>query len=101
MIKRYSDHAANERTFLAWVRTATAVMAFGFLVERFDLFIRFATKEFASSLASPWWRSPAIDFSGQREPRKRSGDLLFPEVWIQMASARSAVQNLIRPRWTV
>jgi putative membrane protein len=27
MIKRYSDHAANERTFLAWVRTAIAVMA--------------------------------------------------------------------------
>jgi uncharacterized membrane protein YidH (DUF202 family) len=36
MIKRYSDHAANERTFLAWVRTAIAVMAFGFLIERFD-----------------------------------------------------------------
>jgi putative membrane protein len=29
MIERYSDHAANERTFLAWVRTALAVMAFG------------------------------------------------------------------------
>ena len=39
MIKNYSDHAANERTFLAWVRTAIAVMAFGFLVERFDLFL--------------------------------------------------------------
>src|ERR1700749_4667950 len=42
MIKRYSDHAANERTFLAWVRTAIAVMAFGFLVEKFDLFMRMA-----------------------------------------------------------
>jgi len=39
MIKNYRDHAANERTFLAWVRTAIAVMAFGFLVERFDLFL--------------------------------------------------------------
>jgi putative membrane protein len=39
MIKNFSDHAANERTFLAWVRTAIAVMAFGFLVERFDLFL--------------------------------------------------------------
>ena len=28
MIKRYSDHAANERTFLAWVRTGVAVIAF-------------------------------------------------------------------------
>ncbi len=39
MIEHYSDHAANERTFLAWVRTAIAVMAFGFLVEKFDLFL--------------------------------------------------------------
>jgi putative membrane protein len=42
MIKRYSDHAANERTFLAWVRTAIAVMAFGFVIERFDLFLSIA-----------------------------------------------------------
>ena len=40
MIERYNDHAANERTFLAWVRTAIAVMAFGFVVARFDLFLR-------------------------------------------------------------
>jgi putative membrane protein len=47
MIKRYSDHAANERTFLAWVRTAIAVMAFGFLIERFDLFIKIAAPQLA------------------------------------------------------
>jgi putative membrane protein len=47
MIERYSDHAANERTFLAWVRTAIAIMAFGFLVEKFDLFMEIA----GSSLA--------------------------------------------------
>ena len=40
MIERYNDHAANERTYLAWVRTALAFMAFGLLVERFDLFVR-------------------------------------------------------------
>ncbi|HEY5071197.1 MAG TPA: DUF202 domain-containing protein [Caulobacteraceae bacterium] len=42
MIKSFSDHAANERTFLAWVRTAIAIMAFGFLIEKFDLFLKFA-----------------------------------------------------------
>jgi putative membrane protein len=41
-IKYFSDHAANERTFLAWVRTSIAVTAFGFLVERFDLFLTLA-----------------------------------------------------------
>ena len=41
MIPRFRDHAANERTYLAWVRTAVAIMAFGFLVERFDLFLAY------------------------------------------------------------
>jgi len=41
VIRNFSDHAANERTFLAWVRTSIAVIAFGFLVERFDLFLAF------------------------------------------------------------
>jgi putative membrane protein len=43
LIERYSDHSANERTFLAWVRTSIAVMAFGFLVEKFDLFLEIMT----------------------------------------------------------
>ena len=37
MIPRYSDLAANERTYLAWMRTSLAIIAFGFLLERFDL----------------------------------------------------------------
>ena len=45
MIKNFSDHSANERTFLAWVRTSIAVIAFGFLVERFDLFLAFVAPE--------------------------------------------------------
>ena len=40
MIRNFSDHAANERTFLAWVRTAIALIGFGFVVERFNLFLR-------------------------------------------------------------
>ncbi len=39
MISRYSDHAANERTFLAWVRTGIATIAFGFVIEKFNLFM--------------------------------------------------------------
>jgi putative membrane protein len=37
MIPGYSDHAANERTLLAWVRTGIALIAFGFVVEKFNL----------------------------------------------------------------
>lgn len=35
-----TDHLANERTFLAWVRSAIAIMALGFVVSRFGLFLR-------------------------------------------------------------
>jgi putative membrane protein len=31
---------ANERTFLAWIRTSIGIMAFGFVVEKFALFLR-------------------------------------------------------------
>lgn len=41
MIRSFTDHAANERTYLAWIRTAVALMGLGFVVERFDLFVRF------------------------------------------------------------
>jgi putative membrane protein len=41
-IQHFTDHAANERTFLAWVRTGIAVMAFGFLVDRFNIFLQVA-----------------------------------------------------------
>ncbi len=35
-----TDHLANERTFLAWIRTSIAIMAFGFVVVKFALFIK-------------------------------------------------------------
>lgn len=39
-ISQARDHMANERTFLAWTRTSIGIMAFGFVVERFSLFIK-------------------------------------------------------------
>ena len=53
MIKNFSDHAANERTFLAWVRTAIAVMAFGFLVAKFNLFLRIAAQSLTTTATRP------------------------------------------------
>ena len=35
-----SDHLANERTLLAWIRTSIGIMAFGFVVVKFSLFVR-------------------------------------------------------------
>jgi putative membrane protein len=52
MIEKYSDHAANERTFLAWVRTGIAIIAFGFVVEKFNLFVRSIVEANASDNAT-------------------------------------------------
>lgn len=37
---RASDHLANERTFLAWLRTGIALVVFGFAIGRFAIAIR-------------------------------------------------------------
>jgi putative membrane protein len=36
---KVTDHMANERTYLAWVRTGIAVIALGFVVAKFQLLI--------------------------------------------------------------
>lgn len=35
-----SEHLANERTFLAWIRTSIGIMGFGFVVVKFSLFVK-------------------------------------------------------------
>jgi putative membrane protein len=39
-LKNTTDHLANERTFLAWIRTSIGIMAFGFVVVKFSLFVK-------------------------------------------------------------
>jgi putative membrane protein len=41
---RARDHLANERTFLAWVRTSVAVVVFGFAIGRFAIALRQLTE---------------------------------------------------------
>ena len=61
MISGYSDHAANQRTYLAWVRTGIAVIAFGFVIEKFNLFLlTIATVALGEELH----RSPLTQLSG-------------------------------------
>ena len=48
MIRDYTSHAANERTFLAWVRTGIAIIALGFVIEKFNLFLLTVAKTLAA-----------------------------------------------------
>lgn len=39
-VDRQREHQANERTFLAWLRTSIALIGFGLAIARFSLFVR-------------------------------------------------------------
>ncbi len=60
MITGYTDHAANERTFLAWVRTGIAMIAFGFVIEKFNLFLLAIATEALNARAAQ-----LVKFSGK------------------------------------
>ena len=46
-------HMANERTFLAWIRTSVSIMAFGFVVEKFSLFVKQIAFYMGKEIAPP------------------------------------------------
>jgi len=47
------EYLANERTFLAWIRTAIAVISLGFVVARFSLWLRQLSQTGESRLPLP------------------------------------------------
>ena len=50
---RARDHLANERTFLAWLRTGVATIVFGFAIGRFSIALREFLKLQGSKSATP------------------------------------------------
>ncbi|AMN44684.1 YidH family protein [Rhodoplanes sp. Z2-YC6860] len=58
MIRSFNEHAANERTFLSWVRTGVTVIGFGLVIERFDLLAP------AGAFSGAVTASRAVPFSG-------------------------------------
>ena len=53
--KRATEYLANERTFLAWIRTSLAIISLGFVVAKFSLWLR----ELAAQLAPQMQTSQA------------------------------------------
>lgn len=40
MVDNTNNHLANERTFLAWIRTSISIIVFGFVVAKFGVALR-------------------------------------------------------------
>jgi putative membrane protein len=79
VIPHFTDHAANERTYLAWIRTAIALMALGFLIERFDLFLAYLFH--ARVGEAHLHASPAAEIAG-------IGLLVFAVLMVTLATRR-------------
>ena len=56
---RVRDHLANERTFLAWIRTALGLIGIGFVLARMGVFLR--------QLSTVAGSSPRPEFRGSHE----------------------------------
>ncbi len=63
---RARDHLANERTFLAWIRTGVATIVFGFAIGRFAIaleeFLRFQGKATQTPGLTVWLGMVSILF---------------------------------------
>jgi putative membrane protein len=75
-----TDFLANERTFLAWVRTALTVIGLGFVVARFGLFLR------AVATGSPGSSSPASEAVGIA--LVLAGSALVGFAWVRFRSVQ-------------
>ncbi|MDA8347167.1 MAG: DUF202 domain-containing protein [Thermaerobacter sp.] len=77
------EKLAAERTFLAWIRTSVSIMAFGFVVARFDWFLYRSTSTagtilgalltasgglFAILAAARFWRESRYPHEGHPRP---------------------------------
>lgn len=63
-VDRQREHQANERTFLAWLRTSITLIGFGFAIARFGLFLQqFQTVVNPQQLSQPPQYSEALGLS--------------------------------------
>jgi putative membrane protein len=64
--KRATEYLANERTFLAWIRTSVAVVSLGFVLARFSV----------------WFRELGVERGPQFRPVHHGGISLVIGVWM-------------------
>ncbi|HEV2357394.1 MAG TPA: DUF202 domain-containing protein [bacterium] len=86
---RTSDHLANERTLLAWIRTSISIVVFGFVVARFGIALRELLA--ASGKAVPSGRPVGSAYLGAAFVA--IGVLFALGAWLQYARTRAAIER--------
>lgn len=62
--RRVQDHLANERTFLAWVRTALGTLGVGFVMARMGIFLRRLALSGVTAPEKVFWGGHGIIVTG-------------------------------------
>lgn len=88
-----TDHLANERTFLAWIRTSIALISLGFVVAKFSVWLR----QFEATIIGQRATGAAAG-GGRRLVISRAGVSLPAGIALMAAGAVLAGLALVRYR---
>jgi putative membrane protein len=85
------DHLANERTFLAWIRTSIAVVGLGFVVARFSIWLRrVLALELGTSVAAGFRPGLSLPVG---LALMAGGALLAPLAWLRYRQVNAAINE--------
>ena len=87
-----TDHLANERTFLAWIRTSVALISLGFVVAKFSVWLR---QFLATVTAQRGVTEPIVD-AGRAVALPKTGASLPAGLALMAFGALVAVLALVR-----
>ena len=91
--RRGTEFLANERTFLAWIRTSVAVISLGFVVARFSVWLR----ELAAATSLPERRSHGLSFAMGEALTVFGGVLALLAGWRYHVVNRWIEEDRVRP----
>ena len=91
--RRSTEFLANERTFLAWIRTSVAVVSLGFVVARFSVWLR----EIAAAASGPEQRSHGVSFAMGEALTVFGGILAVAAGWRYRVVNRWIEEDRVRP----
>ncbi len=94
-VNRATEHLANERTFLAWIRTSVAVVSFGFVTGKLNVML--------PSLAG---QTAVANGVGHKFPVGLlmvgfGGLLALLSAWRYFIVAQAIERGVVRPAWSV